>query len=103
MTPLTPLEATPWAWSVLRGPLTPDQIERETRAVAKCHHLHPTRTPDGFLLTQSEHEPDPLLRLSWRHHPPPSPDTLTHTVPGEQVEILLHYPAGAPGAAGLTR
>ena len=100
---MTPQTNGPWAWTVLRGPLTPERIDQEATVVAARHHLHLTRTPTEVLLTEKEHE-GPLLRVSWQPHIPAAPDTLTHTVPADQVEILIHHhPAAATAAAELAQ
>ncbi|WP_285729328.1 Gfo/Idh/MocA family oxidoreductase [Nocardiopsis sp. ATB16-24] len=101
---MTPQTTTiPWTWTVLHGPLTPERVAQEATDIAARHHLHLVRTPNGLLLTEQNHEDDPLLRVGWRPHTPTAPDTLTHTVPADQVEILIHHqPTGATAATDLT-
>lgn len=86
-------------WEVIRGPLNPLDIDRLVREVAARHHLHPNRTADRMHLSAAEHAPDPVLSVSWRPHTPAGPNTLTHTVPTNQVEIHLRHHTGAAEAA----
>lgn len=91
-------------WKVIRGPLTPTDIDHLVRKVAARHQLHPTRTREGMHLSAAEHASGPLLFVAWRPHIPAEPDTLTHTVPSDQVEIHLHHrPGAAEVAADLTQ
>lgn len=91
-------------WEVIRGPLTPSGIDQLVCEVAARHHLHPARTPEGMHLSAAEHEPDPVVSLTWRPHLPLGPDTLSHTVPPEQTEVHLHhYPSAQQAASDLSR
>lgn len=103
------------AWTVRRGPLTPEQLTEGVRTVADHHQMRisqiaaqtllvtpsPSGSPPGQPGPAGQAEPDGReIRVRWRRHLPSAPATLAHTVP-ENIEILIEHQPGARPAAEL--
>ena len=107
-TRLTPHDPGNTGWTVRHGPLTPEQLVEGVTAIAERHQMHMSRIDAQTLVLthapsdspgRSRREADEI-RVRWRRHTPPAPETLAHAVP-DSIEILIEHPPGTVPTAEL--
>ncbi|MFG1755324.1 Rossmann-fold NAD(P)-binding domain-containing protein [Streptosporangium sandarakinum] len=89
------------AWDVLRGPITAAALIEGVAGIAAPHKLHVDHTsPTSLTLTVPGGAPHVTIR--WHPHTAERPDTLSHVLPADGLEVLLDvHPGGEETAAAL--
>ncbi|WP_433259769.1 hypothetical protein ACQPYK_49250 (plasmid) [Streptosporangium sp. CA-135522] len=86
------------AWDVLRGPISPAVLTDGAADIAVRHNLHVDHA-DPHTVTLTAASGAPLVTVRWRPHTPERPDTLSHVLPADYLEILLNVHSGGEEAA----
>ncbi|SFK20151.1 S-adenosyl-L-homocysteine hydrolase, NAD binding domain [Streptosporangium canum] len=96
-----PLRASA-AWDVLRGPIPPAVLADGAADIAARHDLHVDHVDPHALTLTTSPGGAPLVTVRWHPRTPERPDTLSHVLPADYLEILLDvHPGGGEAAASL--
>lgn len=78
-------------WTVLRGPLTSEEIHTVLAEIVDRHQLQCDQTmPNAARLTDPQDPVVPVVTVRWHPRPPARPDTLSHSlIPAQEMEVLI--------------
>lgn len=89
----------PPSWTLLTGPLDPENTLALLTGLADRHGLHLARA-DGDAVHLAQNSGEPVVSVSWRPAPPGPASTLGHQVPAQpRTQVLLTRDPGADAAA----
>lgn len=78
-------------WTVLRGPITSEEIHAVLAEIVDRHRLHCDQTaPNAARLTDPQNPVIPVVTVRWHPRLPARPDTLSHSLaPAAEMEVLI--------------